>query len=194
MSHEYPVDLPQMDLSTEEGFQEVFELYFDRVYYFFRRQGFQNEISFDLTQETFLRVFKSRDTFRGESRLDTWIFQIARNIGLNEVRGRKAQKREAAEVSLYDEAGFPLAIPDELAPEPLDLVLGAERAQKLRDALEELPPQMRRCVELRLYQDLKYREIANLLGISIETVKAHLFQARQHLKEKLSDYFTDLDL
>jgi RNA polymerase sigma-70 factor (ECF subfamily) len=183
-----------MDLSTEEGFQEAFELYFDRVYYYFRwRLNIQNDLAYDLTQETFLRVFKSRDTFRGESRLDTWILQIARNIGLNEIRSRATLKREGAEVSLMDEAGFPLSIPDEKAPEPLGLVLEDERARKLRGALDELPPQMRRCVELRLNQDLKYREIADLLGISIETVKAHLFQARQQLREKLSDYFTEID-
>ena len=53
---------------------------------------------------------------------------------------------------------------------------------------------MRRCVELRLYQDLRYREIAVALDISIETVKAHLHQAKSHLKAKLGDYFGLLDL
>jgi len=194
VSHESPADLPSMDLSTEEGFQEVFRLYFDRVYYFFRRQRFSADQSFDLTQETFLRVYKNRESFRGDSRLDTWIFQIARNIGRNEIRSRTTLKREGTEVALCDEAGLPLLIPDRMAREPLQEMLQDERSQVLWSALVDLAPQMQRCVMLRLGQDLKYKEIAGLLGISIETVKAHLFQARQQLREKLSDYFVEIDL
>ena len=54
-----------------------------------------------------------------------------------------------------------------------------------------LPAQMRRCVELRVHQDLRYKEIADLMQVSIDTVKAHLYQARQQLKGKLSGYFAD---
>jgi RNA polymerase sigma-70 factor (ECF subfamily) len=165
------------------------------VYFLFWRQGFRNDHCHDLAQETFLRAYKSRDTFRGEARLDTWIFQIARNVGLNELRSWTTQKREASEVSLNDdESGAPIAILDPMAVGPLEAMLDQERSGVLRAALEALPPQMRRCVQLRLDQDLKYREIADLLDISIDTVKAHLFQARQQLKEKLSDYFSEIEL
>lgn len=72
--------------------------------------------------------------------------------------------------------------------EPLHDMLEEERSRLLRNALEELPPQMRRCVQLRV-QDLRYREIAEILKVSIDTVKAHLYQARQLLKAKLGDYY-----
>ena len=64
---------------------------------------------------------------------------------------------------------------------------GGQRPQ----AMADLPPQMRRGVELRVNQDLKYREIAVLMGVSIDTVKAHLFQARQMLKARLGNYFAE---
>ena len=101
------------------------------------------------------------------------------------------QKRDAQEVSLEEPGtGGPADSAWESGETgPLDGVLADERSKKLRRAFEELPPQMRRCVMLRVDQDLKYREIAVQMDVSIDTVKAHLFQARQILKNKLGDYF-----
>ena len=62
---------------------------------------------------------------------------------------------------------------------------------RLGDAMKDLPPQMRQAVFLRVTRDMKYREIADVMHVSIETVKAHLYQARQHLRNRLADYFTD---
>ena len=138
MSYEYRIDLPAIDLNTEEGFKEAFDRYFGRVFYYFRwRLNIQHDLAFDLTQETFLRVFKSRDTFRGESRLDTWIFQIAHHVGLNEIRGRKTKKREKTEVSLFDEEGFP---PFQQIRQTFGFLPNFFRAQTLRADLIE--PQM----------------------------------------------------
>ena len=64
-----------------------------------------------------------------------------------------------------------------------------ERREALARALEGLPPQMRQVLTLRIDQDLKYREIAEVLQISIETVKAHLFQARQRLRTELGEEY-----
>jgi RNA polymerase sigma-70 factor (ECF subfamily) len=61
----------------------------------------------------------------------------------------------------------------------------------LREAIEKLPEQMRKCLMLRVYQEMKYREIATLLRLSPETVKVHLFQARRRLREDLGPYFHD---
>ncbi|HEV7518716.1 MAG TPA: RNA polymerase sigma factor, partial [Thermoanaerobaculia bacterium] len=101
-------------------------------------------------------------------------------------------KREAQEVPLDEAAEEPggAASPAGEAG-ALDGVLSEERSQVLHHALAELPCQMRRCVELRVHQDLRYREIADLMQVSIDTVKAHLYQARQQLKSKLAGYFAD---
>jgi RNA polymerase sigma factor (sigma-70 family) len=76
----------------------------------------------------------------------------------------------------------------------LEATLSEERSKILREAIEELPPQMRQAVYLRVEGNLKYREIAELMNVSIETVKAHLYQARQQLKRKLANYFSEEDL
>ena len=133
--------------------------------------------------------------------MQTWIFQIARNIASNEIRSRRTSKRGATEVPFEETCRVEddgvmrecIQADGRVGGTPLEDLLVTERAKILHEAMESLPPQMRRCVRLRVEQDLKYREIAAVLGISIDTVKAHLFQARQLLKDKLSGHFLDQD-
>ena len=187
---------PGNGTGPEEGFRQIFDEHYRKVFLFFVRRGFPEEECEDLAQEVFLRVYKHLDSFRGEARVETWLFQIAANLYRNTLRGRAALKRHALEVVL-DEAVLiaspeptgPLREPAE--PGPFELVFAKERSRILRRAIEELPSQMRRCLLLRIDQDLKYREIAELLRISIETVKAHLFQARQLLRVRLGADFAE---
>jgi RNA polymerase sigma-70 factor (ECF subfamily) len=67
-------------------------------------------------------------------------------------------------------------------------------ARQVRGAMEELPEQMRKCVMLRVYQELSYQEIAVVLRLSVETVKTHLHQARQRLRIRLADYFGEMEV
>ena len=83
------------------------------------------------------------------------------------------------------------AVAEDAAPNPGQAALDHERSRLLREAIERLPEQMRKCLMLRVYQDLKYREIAVVVRLSIETVKAHLFAARRRLQQELGDYFHD---
>lgn len=164
-SQPHPTDTPE----------ELFQRYYRPVVFFFRRRGFSSEESRDLAQETFLRVSKRWDSFRGESAVETWLFQIASNLYKNTLRSQATQKRETQDVSL-------------------EHALSEEGARILRAAIADLPPQMRQAVCLRVEGDLKYREIADIMHISIETVKAHLHQARQHLRDKLAERFLESKL
>jgi RNA polymerase sigma-70 factor (ECF subfamily) len=179
----------------EEIFRRIFNTYYRKVHSFFAKRGFPADECQDLVQETFLKVHRGLPTFRYESRFETWLFQIAANLWRNTLRSQSTQKREAQEVSLDQEgepepeSGGPAGANGETGA--LSGVLAEERSRVLNHALAELPSQMRRCVELRVHQDLRYREIAILMEVSIDTVKAHLYQARQQLKSKLSGYFAD---
>ena len=170
--------------------EELFRRYHRPMVAYFVRRGFSVEESRDLAQETFLRVFKNMDSFRGESAVETWLFQIAGNLYKNTLRSRKTQKRDAQEVPL--ESTEVVVEWKSKEGSALRAVLTEERSQRLHAALKDLPPQMRQAVLLRV-RDLKYREIADVMHVSIETVKAHLYQARQHLRDRLSDYFTDIE-
>jgi RNA polymerase sigma-70 factor (ECF subfamily) len=185
------------DSEREEVFRQLFERFYRPLRCFFSKRGWPREECEDLVQETFLRVHRKLAEFRGDSQLATWVFQIAANIYRNALRDRSAQKRDGQEISLDPPGGSEsLGLGDLLEseePSVLDHLLDEEKREKLRQAIGCLPPQMRRCVELRVVAGLKYREIADVLRISIETVKAHLFQARQRLRTELGDYFTGLD-
>jgi len=178
----------------EAAFRVVFDHYHPVVLRFFRKRVFSAEDQLDLTQETFLRVYRGLEGFRREARFGTWFFRIAHNTHLKWLRRLHP-----------DEAGAAVALP-ESNPEPgrwdvaepaavaidaaaLDDVLLAERQRVLREAVDELPGQMREATELRVYQDLSYREIAVVMRLSVETVKVHLFQARKKLKTKLRGAF-----
>ena len=187
------------------GREESFRLLFNRFYWplfrFFEHRRFSTEECQDLIQETFLRVYRGIESFRGEARWEHWLFRIASNTAIKAVRHRTAGKRAGREVSLAGEeaadappaaaGGSPRGAE---APAPLRQLLGKEMRELLAQAVAGLPAQMRRCVRLRVFQDLDYDEIAEILQISPSTVKVQLFKARKRLQMELGKSFTDLDL
>lgn len=194
-------ELDRMPIRSERQAElaDVFERYAPSVWSFFARRGYPPEDCRDLMQETFLRAHRGLSRFRDESELKTWILRIAANVWKNALRSKQAIKRAAPTVSLDDAAGgegrlesAPSApgVQASLAATPLEETLRTEERRLLRDAVSELPPRMQRCVLLRIDHGLKYREIASILQISVDTVKTQLFQARQRLKNRLGDYFS----
>lgn len=185
----------------EEWFREIFETWFEPVLRLFVRRGIPRDSASDLTQETFLRVYRGFGRFRGEASLRTWIFHIAGNVWHNEVRRLRTEKREGWEVSLQALTESGPALPADClfegwggAPGALDEILADEKKRRLYTALDNLPARMRRCVLLRIYGNLKYREIAVLMGTSIETVKSQLSQAQDRLERELGPYFESFEV
>ena len=182
----------QAGSSRDEAFRRLFDLYSHRLYHFFTRRGFSHQDSLDLTQEAFLGIYRGMGTYRRDASFETWLFKIATNAYRKRLRWGAAEKRGAWEVPLEDEEeGGPMervAAADAPAPEE---VLRKERSRLLRQAIDKLPEQMRKCLVLRIDRELRYKEIAVLLRLSPETVKVHLFQARRRLQEELGPYFQD---
>jgi len=182
----------QAGIRVEENAEKLYKRFRPRVRSFFLRKGFTPQESDDLTQDVFLRVFKAIDTFRRESRFERWLGEIATHIYYNEIRRLKTDKRDGLEQSLdsgletEDGVGPGITIPS-TDPSPEEEVVRAERKKALHDALAGLPDQMRRCCILRYERGLKYKEIADIMKISIETVKAHLHQARKRLTALLGE-------
>jgi RNA polymerase sigma-70 factor (ECF subfamily) len=173
----------------ERNFEQLYRLYYERVFRFFIRRGFTACESDELTQDTLLRVYRNIESFQHGSRFERWLFIVAINVYRNEIRRRRAEKRDLPELSLDDDEVSASTLMALASPDsgPLDNTLRKERSDALRTAVDELPKQMRRCVLFRVYHMLKYREIADLMGISIESVKAHLHQAQARLRIALLD-------
>jgi RNA polymerase sigma-70 factor (ECF subfamily) len=179
--------------SRDEAFRRLFDLYSPRLYHFFVRRGFPHPECLDLTQETFLGIYRGIGAYRRDASFETWLFKIATNAYRKRLRWGAAGKRRAREVPLEDEDdGGPVErIAAAGAPAPGEEMLRKERSRLLRQAIDRLPDQMRKCLVLRIDQELKYREIAALLRLSPETVKVHLLKARKKLQEDLGPYFQD---
>ena len=178
--------------SRDEAFRRLFDLYSPRLYHFFSRRGFSHSDCLDLTQETFLGIYKGIGAFRRDASFETWLFKIATNAYRKRLRWGVAEKRGAPEVPLEgdQEDGGPmetLAATD--VPAPGEEMLRRERALLLRQAIERLPDQMRKCLVLRVDHEMRYKEIAVVLRLSPETVKVHLAHARRRLQEELGPYF-----
>jgi RNA polymerase sigma factor (sigma-70 family) len=179
----------QKGIRVEANSHRIFQHYYPWVRRFFGQLGYTLQDSEDLAQETFSQVFERIGSFRHEGSFKSWLFAVAANLHRNEYRWRHQEKRSRSEVSI-DTAAEPDGVPLELAsPEaaPDQTAYATERREALARAIVRLPPQMRQVLSLRVGQDLKYREIAIVLQISIETVKAHLFQARQRLRDELGE-------
>ncbi len=178
----------------QQGCQELHWLYYGRVRGFFARREFTPAECEDLTQETFLRAFNEIEGLQSANRFPSWLFVIAANIYRNEVRRRRTDKRDVLEEPLDDlvsgqAEGTATALGSRSAgtSSPFEDAVHQEQLDSLRAALRQLPPQMRRCLYLRLDQGLKYREIAVVMRISIQTVKAHLNHAQRHLRVILGE-------
>lgn len=168
------------------NFRIIFERYYRPVQKFFTRKGFSVEDSLDLTQETFLGIYRGLRRYRHDARFETWLYRIATTTYLKRLRAGATAKRACKEVPLDDTSindGPPQAPQDQL-----DVVLNRERQRVMREAVLELPEKMRKCLTLRVYHDLSYKEIAIVMKLKVNTVKAHLFQARNKLQERLRDY------
>jgi RNA polymerase sigma-70 factor (ECF subfamily) len=140
----------------------------------------------DLSQEVFLRVFRTIHRFRGQSSLRTWIYRIAINQARNRHRGWRRRHR-ADQVSLDEHVAAHGDILS-LREAPPDRVLAQkELAQRLKDALDRLPFDQRTAIVLREVDGLSYEEIAFSLGVAIGTVKSRLTRARQALRLELRE-------
>jgi RNA polymerase sigma-70 factor (ECF subfamily) len=168
------------------AFRFLYETYFRAIERFFARKGLPPEDCLDLTQETFLGIYKGLDGYEHRERFAGWLYRAATTTYLKWRRTAATAKRAMVEVSRdgMEHPEATLAIPGR----QLDGLLDEERWRALRAAVAELPEQMRDCMTLRLYHQLSYSEIATVKKISIETVKAHLFRARKKLEEKLIDF------
>ena len=184
-------------LNFEANCRWLFERHYAQILRFFRRKGFDTEACRDLTQDTFISVYKGLKDLRQEEQFESWLFAIAHNVWCSHIESRTAQKRSATVLSLdgEEERDDRLPIAARLADQradPLTEALEREKLEKLREALLHLPQQMRHCAQLRVVHDLSYAEIAALMGISVNTVKAHLHQAQKALRTQLSAYFEEI--
>jgi RNA polymerase sigma-70 factor (ECF subfamily) len=189
----------QRGVDCEKSFEMLFRRFRPRIERFLAPRVFSPEERLDLTQATFLRIYQGLDGYRGEGSLEGWVLQVACNVYRKWRDRQPGGKNAVPEVPFEESSGAPepssaASFPSPSATaSPLDRIVRREGLEALREAIGELAPKQRLCMELRVYQERSVQEIAVALRISPETVKAHLFQARQRLGEKLQHVFGTID-
>lgn len=134
-----------------------------------------HEDAADLTQDTFVRAWKSLPAFRGQARFGTWIYRIAVNVSLNKVSA-KGPRAEVVDLDL---------LADDREPAPGQALSDRERDAAVRRAVQSLPPRQRTALILRTYHELSHQEVAAIVGTSVGAVKANVFHALANLRKRL---------
>ena len=177
--------------SGELEFRRIYADFQPRILRYMGRMVGEREAE-DLTQEVFVKVNRALDGFRGESSLSTWLYRIATNAALDRRRSpsfRRSTPREladeAGEMGDEAESGRGEARAGERAPSAEEQLVRKEMNECIRDYVEKLPDNYRTTLVLSELEGLKDGEIAEILGVSLETVKIRLHRARAKLKREL---------
>lgn len=166
---------------VEDSARALHDLLHPRLRAYFGRRVRSREDVLDLTQETLLKVYSGIGGFRGESRFTAWAFAIARNVWLDWC-ARRPREEPADLGPEASPAGEPVAGD----PDPEALADERERWALVERAIELLPRRQRQCMVLRVIHRLSYEQVATVMAISVNSVKAHLHQGRTRLEALVS--------
>jgi RNA polymerase sigma-70 factor (ECF subfamily) len=143
----------------------------------------------DMAQNVFVQVYRSAQRYEVSSKFSTWLFTIARNLCLNEIRRRSRHPAESLDASHPDKPDQPRQqFEDHKTCSPPDSLLHAELEEKIEQALGELPENQRMAILLCRQDELSYEAIAEVLGCSLSATKSLIHRGRETLKEKLKPY------
>jgi RNA polymerase sigma-70 factor (ECF subfamily) len=159
------------------------------IIHFMFRMVHNQAVAEELAQEVFLRVYRSRETYRAEARFSTWLYRIATNLGVNHARDTR-NERTAATVELDQPDPETGTTPDlaDSTPSVEAEMLKRERMNAIRQHVMALPERQRIAVLMHKYEGLDYKSIGEVLKLSESATKSLLFRAYQTLREKLKEF------
>ena len=173
----------------ESGFNYLVTKYHRPMIHFLFRMVRSQAVAEELAQEVFLRVYRSRESYRAEAKFSTWLYRIATNLAVNHARDTR---HERAAQNMYldmpdEETGTTPEIADD-EPDVEQRLLREERMAAIRKHVMALPERQRMAVLMHKYQGLDYRQIGEVLQLSESATKSLLFRAYQTLRERLKDF------
>ncbi len=174
------------DNNTEEAFEILVRRYKDPLTNFVFRFVGDKDASSDIVQDTMIRFYLNKDSYKSFAKFSTWIYTIATNLAKNELKRRKRKKLfsifgnddEEHKIDIED----PNILPDAFADSGI-------KNKLIQEALEKVKPVYREIVVLRDIQELSYEEIAEITGLSIGTVKSRINRGRAQLQKLLKNIY-----
>jgi RNA polymerase sigma-70 factor (ECF subfamily) len=171
------------------AFDVLLAKYRKQIVHFMFRMVHNQAVAEELAQEVFLRVYRSRETYRAEARFSTWLYRIATNLGVNHARDTR-HERSAQTVYLDEpdsETGSTPDVADQTPSAEADL-LREERMRAIRQHVMALPERQKTAVLMHKYQGMDYKQIGEVLKLSESATKSLLFRAYQTLRERLKEF------
>jgi RNA polymerase sigma-70 factor, ECF subfamily len=171
------------------GFDFLIQKYRKPIIHFMYRMVHNQAVAEELAQEVFLRVYRSRETYRAEARFSTWLYRIATNLGVNYARDNR-HERVASTVYLDETDAETGTTPDvaDTTPSAEANILRRERMNAIREHVMALPERQRMAVLMHKYEGMDYKQIGDVLKLSESATKSLLFRAYQTLREKLKAF------
>lgn len=186
--------IARLRANDDAAYDELVRTYNASIYHVACRMIGDPGEAADVTQDTFVKIFRNIGRFRGQSALKTWVFKIAFSEILNRLRWSRRRYRHLT-VSLDDDGddgtnrSVPVQVPDD-GPTPEAALESREREEAIERALRKLSNEHRSIIVLRDIQGFTYNEISETLGISLGTVKSRLARARADLKKSLMRFLS----
>jgi RNA polymerase sigma-70 factor, ECF subfamily len=174
----------------QSAFEYLVQKYRRPLVNFMYRMARNSAAAEDLAQEVFLRVYRSRESYEASAKFTTWLYRIATNLAVNHARDTRHERPEVS-VSLDetndDSSTTTLQLPDgSLTAE--QAMVQQERLQAIRSKVEALPEQQRLAVIMHKYQQMDYKQIAEVLKKSESATKSLLFRAYETLRDQLKEF------
>jgi RNA polymerase sigma-70 factor (ECF subfamily) len=181
-------DMERLAAGHDAALNDLMERHSTPVFHFLCRMLNNEDDANDLAQETFVRVYRSRESFRTNEKFTTWLYTIAANLARNHFRWRSRHpnisletESDAADQTL----GSTLPAND---PTPNEHALATERAAAVRKAVHELPEDMREAIVLCEWEEHSVAEAATILESTPKAIESRLYRARQLLRKKLEKW------
>lgn len=181
--------ISDLQSGAQSAFRELVAAYQDRVYNTCLGLLQNEEDAEECAQDVFIEVYRSVDSFRGESKLSTWIYRIATTKSLEVIRKRKRLKRFAFLKSITGDQGDDVQVAG--FDHPGVLLEQKENAQALFQAIGQLPESQRVAFTLHKVEGLPYQEICEVMELSLSSVESLMFRARKNLQKTLKVYYEE---
>ena len=181
-------DMGRLAAGNDAALNDLMERHATPVFHFLCRMVGNEDDANDLAQETFVRVFKSRASYRAEQRFSTWLFTIAANLARNHFRWRSRHPNISLDAENAEtEQTLGSTLPAN-SPAPNEEALAAERAAAIRAAVKNLPEDLREAIVLCEWEERSIAEAATILEATPKAVESRLYRARGILRERLKSW------
>ena len=175
------IQLMSSEKSRNKGVQKMMDAYQSRLYWHIRRFVVDHQLTQDILQDTFIKAYQNFHQFKQESQLYTWLYRIATNESLQQIKKLKRMQKSDEEVTSH----LQNLVAENLQPEAEEIQI------LLQKAIQTLPEKQKLVFNMRYYDDLPYEEISQIFDMSVGTLKTNYHYAKQKVEEFIKQNYTE---